>query len=661
MLFFDNSLYLEITDAVKCGLGSENYIYKEKSRGAKWANFTKHPVFKNILLIDFESLHPNKKKLVTDFFGNPYDFISKEPIRKMVVRDMKAEAFYLEYVCDDKKKLPSDIVEKYTVAASWLNMLVKAQDDFKIIKKDLNLSAARFWLNIGEMITNENIDLPANYKRLREKIAAYRDHNYPVLIHKQFGNGNSKKVDDEVSESLLLELISQPNTDDYKVCNQYNNWALNAGKEQISISTVGVWRRRHDNLVRLSRHGNANNYNTYGKHIPRKRPSAPLVLLEHDDNELDLFFQSRGKSGKGAQVYYFNRFVIAVVLDAFNNYPIGWAIAETYTKDLIKFAYLDAITHVKELTGGYYLPNQIRSDRFGLDPNLENDLAKFYQSLSIFTPAAVKVPRGKYIEQSFGGKWHQVLSCYNNYNGNNVTAKTKISPEFIDANKKNYPTVEQAPSQVFQFIEVLRHLVNEESGLSRQEEWIKAFHESDKSKAHQITDMQFLTKLGIPHTHTNKITNRGITPAINCVERMYEVPEAIYLDTVGKTVQVIYDPFDYSRILVTDFANINFVAREQELMPSAIADFEPGDRAKINSRLAEKVRHMQYISDKKQTRKDVLERNQIDIRGLLKAGIRTKAENHDALIGYQPVPLENKGSKRIPKGGRSLEDMINQM
>jgi hypothetical protein len=161
--------------------------------------------------------------------------------------------------------------------------------------------------------------------------------------------------------------------------------------------------------------------------------------------------------------------------------------------------------------------------------------------------------------------------------------------------------------------------------------------------------------------NTNKITNRGITPAINCVERMYEVPEAIYLDTVGKTVQVIYDPYDYSRILVTDFANINFIATEQQLMPSAIADFEPGDRTRLNDKLAEKARQMKYISDKGQSRKDVLERAQIDIHGQLKAGIRTKAENHDALIGYNPIPVENRQTKKITKGGRSLEDMINQM
>lgn len=661
MLFYDNSLYLEIQDAVKAGLGTENYIYKEKSRGAKWANFIKHPVWKNILLIEYESLHPSKKKLVTDCFGNPYDFISKEPIQKMVVRDHNAENFFLNYVYDEKKKLPSEIVEKYTVAASWLNMLIKAQDDFKIIKKDLNLSAAKFWLNVGEMITNGNIDLPANYKRLREKIAAYREQKYQVLIHKQFGNSNSKKIDDEVSESLMIELLSQPNTDSYKVFNQYNNWAMNAGKEQISLSTVKKWSKKVDFLTRTSKHGKADNYNIYGKHVLRKRPSAPLLLLEHDDNELDLFFQSRGKAGKGTQVYYFNRFVICVVIDAFNNYPLGWAIAETYSKELIRFAYLDAITHVKQLTGSYYLPHQIRSDWFGVDPALKGDLATFYKSLATFTPAAVKVPRGKYIEQSFGKKWHQALSMYPNYNGNNVTAKTKVNPEFLEANRKNYPTVEQAPSQVYQFIEILRHLVNDKTGLSRQEEWINAFNESQKSKAHQISEIQFLSKLGIPHTHTNKITNRGITPAINCVERMYEVPEAIYLDTVGKTVQVIYDPFDYSRILVTDFANINFIATEQQLMPSALADFEPGDRTRLNNILAEKARHMKRVGDESQARKDVLERNQIEIHGQLKAGIRTKAENHEALIGYTPIPLENRDKKKITKGGRSLEDMINQM
>lgn len=97
MIVIDTVLYLEINDAVECGLGSAKYLYEQKSRGAKWVNFEKHPVYKNLVLIEFESLKPAKKKLVTDHFGNPYDYFAKKPIRDMVVRDGKAESFFLSY------------------------------------------------------------------------------------------------------------------------------------------------------------------------------------------------------------------------------------------------------------------------------------------------------------------------------------------------------------------------------------------------------------------------------------------------------------------------------------------------------------------------------------------------------------------------------------
>ncbi len=660
MLLIENKLYLEITDAEACGLGGASYIYKEKSRKANWGIFIKHPVYKNLVLIEFESLIPKKKQQVIDHFGNPYEHFSKSPIRKMVSRDTKAESFFLDYQYDGTKKLPPPAREKYTIAASWLNMLIKAEEDKVEIKKVLGITLAKFWLNVGDIIKSDGIDLPSHYIRLRQKLQEYKDHGYQVLIHKQFGNSNSKKVDDEVSESLLLELISMPNADDILTTRRYNISAVERGKPQITASTVGNWRRKYAHLISLTKYGTKENYNTFGKHIARRRPSAPLLLVEHDDNEIDLYFQSNRTKKNRTELYYYNRFVVAVVIDAYNDYPLGWAIAETYTKDLIRFAYLDAVYHIAELTGGWYLPHQIRSDRFGLDAKLTNDLAQFYKSLATFTPAAVKVARGKYIERSFGKQWHQVLSCYPNYAGPNITSKTHVSQDFIEANKKDYPTVEQAPFQLNEFIDIMRHLVNEKTGLSRQEEWVKAFHASDKSKEHLISETQLIAKLGTQHTHLNTITNRGLTPAINCVERIYEIPEEIYLQTVGKTVQVTYDPMDYSRILVTDNQNLLFIAREQELMPSALADFEPGDRQKINDRINEKVRHMATITNAKKTRQDILQFNRINAESLMMAGVHTKAINHQAMLNYMPA-IENPTPKKHSTKQRTLEDKINDI
>ena len=104
---------------------------------------------------------------------------------------------------------------------------------------------------------------------------------------------------------------------------------------------------------------------------------------------------------------------------------------------------------------------------------------------------------------------------------------------------------------------------------------------------------------------------------------------------------------DYSRILVTDNKNLLFIAREVELMPSAIADYAPGDRAKINERLAEKVRHMKTITDAKKDRQKTLDKHRIQIESYAMAGVHTKAINHAIQIGYTPTELSNT-KKELP-------------
>lgn len=656
MKLIDNVLYLEVPDAVACGLGSENYISKEKSRGAKWAVFIQDPKDNRKVLIEFESLPDKKKKIVIDYFGNPYEALAKDPICKMVVPDTKAEAFFLTYTYgDDHKKLPIDVVKKYSTACSWMNMLMHAQENFKEIKKDMGISVAKFWEYACELIGQRKINLPTFYKRLQQKISQYKEQGYKVMIHGQYDNKHAAKVDDEVAAAVLLELIAMPNSDNVITARRYNTWAVENNKPQITDSTVGNWKSKHEAIIFQDKYGVKENYNRFGKHIARSRPSAPLLLVEHDDNELDLYYQSITKT------YYFNRFVVAVVMDAYNDYILGWAHAPTYTKELIKLAYLDAVYHVKELTGNWYLPHQIRSDRFGVDVNLTNDLAQFYKSLAIYTPAKAKVARSKYIERSFGVKWHQVLGMYKNYAGTNVTSKQgKISEEFREANKKDYPTVDQAPAQIASFINTMRCLVNDKTGKSKQQEWVDAFNASEKSKKHLINETQLLLKLGTPHDYQNTITNRGITPAINCVERIYEIPEKYYLKTIGKKVQVVYDPYDYSRILVTDNESLLFIAHAQELMPSALADFKPGDRSKLNARLAEKVRHMETINKSIGERKDTLRLNAINAESLIKAGVHTKEINHQALVDYSPLPIETP-TQRKPTRKKSAEDFLNDM
>ncbi len=560
----------------------------------------------------------------------------------MIVKNLSSERFYLGYRYNDgKDSLRDDKIKEYTNAASWLNMLMNAQADKKLLKNTLGMNATAFWTKVGEIITADNIGLPANYIRLIDRIKQYKDKGYAALIHKQFGNTNAQKVNSELAQDLLIELIAMPNANDVTTCFRYNTWAAANNHEQITPDTVGKWRRNYEYLISAQKYGTKETYNKYGKQILRNRASVPLACVEHDDNELDLFFKST-KNKKGSfGIYYFNRFVIAVVVDTFNDYILGWAIAETYTKELIRLAYLDAIIHIRQLTGDYYLPYQIRCDRFGLDVKLENDLAHFYKSLAIFTPATAKVARGKYIEQSFGNKWHEVLGTYKNYAGKNVKSGGLRNDDLIELNKRDFPDTEKATEQIGGFINIMRHLVDEKTGLSKQEQWVKAFEESERSRQKKIDDVQLYWLLGTRHEYKNKITNRGITPAINCVDRTYEIPEEHFLETIGKKVQVIYNPFDYSQIMVSNDDGLRLMCKTYDRLPSAIMDFREGDRRLLNDRLEEKKQHMLANSNAKDKRRNNLEQNRIQAEGFLQAGINSKALKQQATLTYQSTTNRN--------------------
>jgi hypothetical protein len=287
----DGNLYLEFEDAVQAGCWTYNYLCKKSSEGSKSINFIKDPIDNRKTLIEYESLKPEYKEKIKTRFGDPYDALAKEPIKKMVVKDVKAEEYYMQYRYEGCKMLPVERVNEYTTAASWLNMLSKADENKKEIKKLLNLNVAQFFVKVTEIIKQENISLPGHYVRLREKINQYKEQSYPCLINKQFGNANAKKVNTDVAEATLLEMISNANQyDEVFICYQYNKWAAANNYEKITPATVGNYKRRNYATVIAEREGSSAFNEKFIRQVKGLRPQSPLSLVEHDDNNLDFLF-----------------------------------------------------------------------------------------------------------------------------------------------------------------------------------------------------------------------------------------------------------------------------------------------------------------------------------------------------------------------------------
>src|SRR5687768_1237341 len=105
MKLIDGVVYLEMKDAENCGIGDPNYLWKEKSRGAKWGVFIANPDNNKDLLIEYNSLSKKYKLKVLNFFGDPAGHLIKQSIRSMVVEDPVAEKFYHELLYNNSKNL----------------------------------------------------------------------------------------------------------------------------------------------------------------------------------------------------------------------------------------------------------------------------------------------------------------------------------------------------------------------------------------------------------------------------------------------------------------------------------------------------------------------------------------------------------------------------
>jgi hypothetical protein len=654
MKLINNKVFIEFEEMVDCGV-SENYLRKAKSAGTKCWTFINDQDDKRKVLIDFESLKQDYKDKVQARFGNVYEYMAKMPIRKLVKWDDKAELFFLSYRYGENKALSTEHVKKYTVASNWLTMFKTATADKRALKKSLNLTIEEFYLNSIEIIKQDKIDLPTDYMRLLEKRKKFDANGYSALIDWRLGNKLAAKVKDELSESTLLEMISHPNQyDDVFIAQQYNTWALQNNYKTIDPATVGVHRRKNESLIIMQREGNAALNGKFLRQAKGFRPTAPLFLVESDDNHLDLLFLD---PNDGTQHKHYHKYIAIVVTDSYNDYPLGYAYAETLTKDLVRAAYMNAMYHIRSLTGEWHLPLETKTDNWAI-----KELKPFYLQLGKHVDTPVGSKHRGYIEQFFGSKhWKTCMKIgANNYTGNNMTAKTRgVNMEALKLNQKDRPLIgNEAIAQIENFFHRLRHMP-QSNGISKHDQWLAAWNQLPAENKRPITDEQFLLKLGIEHNNNGKgikITNRGVEPQILNKRYSYDINTPNLIEYIGKSVSILYDPFDMSRVLVTDHDKVRLMAVDARLNSRALEDSNTDSRTYLNATLTEKRNSVDFIASKATRRKEVLESAGFDPETLLQAGVMVKEIRQQAEKAYQAKSL---GQHNIDNEGE--QDYLDQM
>lgn len=640
MQIIDNILYIEHAEAISSGI-NERTLAMAKLRNSNVWRFIDDPADRRKVLIEYERMQPRYKEMIQKRFGNVYEYVAKQPIRNMVRRDEKAHEFYLQYRFDGDKFLPIDTVEKYTVAASWLNMLAEVGEDKRTLKQLLRLSIGEFWLKVFEILLSDGIELPKTYRRLTEKLKQYKKDGYATLIHSSFGNKSALKVSTETAQAMLLEMIAHPNQhDDVWIALAYNKWANKNGVKEIHPATVGNWRRDNEQLIIAQRCGNNAFNEKYIRQVKGLRPSGPLYMVEHDDNNLDFLFTN---TDDVTQAKYYNKYVAICVVDSSCDLLLGKSYIQSANpkKWMVRHAYIDAMYYIRSITGGWYLPFEIKSDRWA-----SADLYPYYKKIGDFIPTKKGNKHNGYREAFFGRPlWKRAQKIgASNWTGNNISAKYRgVNTEVLDINKSIRPRVgDEAEYQIENFFHRLRHMPdvtrkNFNSALSKEQQWLAKWNDMREDQKRPISDLQFLSIFGITHNPDRPITitNRGIEPQICNIKHSFDLPADLQLSHfVGAKVNVIYDPYDMSRVMVTNNDDIRFIARSATFQPRALQDQYTGSRTYLNAILAEKKEQVEVVSKAEQTRKRIINFDGIDTEAVLMSGIVNKELKNQAEEAY---------------------------
>jgi len=570
MKIIDETLYLEFKEAIDSGI-AESAIKKASYRNSATWHFINDPKDKRKLLIGYEALQEKYKKLIQERFGNPYDYIAKAPIKKLVETDFKAEQFYKSYRYDSDKYLPIEHVKKYTSVASWLNMLLKLNDNKKFIKKELGLSIELFWINVSEIIKTDNIDLPTTYQRLRNKMSEYKKEGYECLIHGHFGNKLSAKIgktingfDPELEQTqvaIILNAASRhQNFDAMQITCSVNKLFELQNWPTVSHGTVYNIIKENGHLTVPGSRGKREYNSKIAMQVTRKRPEYPLHFIVLDGWTVELLYQEGNT--------YNNRLVMVVVLDAMNNYPLGYAIGDRENTDLIRQANRNAAEHINELFGSYYQPLQLQSDRYGL-----KNLTPFYQSMAhLHTPAAVGNAKAKVIEPYFKEISHKHFQYQPNWSGHNVTSSKNNQPntEFLDKIKDTFPDRQGVIKQI--------EWAMQRERAAKQQAYLAKWAMVPEADKISLNKMDMLMVFGKPTGFTNTITGQGLTPTIEGHKMFFDTFDKKFRALQHLEWQVIYDENDLSNILVVSKCNKHrFLLEQKRIVPMDIHSMVPED------------------------------------------------------------------------------------
>lgn len=556
-------------------------------------------------LVSYDSLPERYKRMIVATYGDPRNKLMRNVLLQHIQTNNEAVKYYSEYKLPDQRNLPSKVQLEYYTNAILLEACTRLMADRKSFVRSRGGKTNRIYEELVQLISDLTSgdyphSLPANPRRLEDKIKRYREEGFESLIHRNFCNRSAAKVNDDIKESIMIELLADPrNLDNEQIRAMYNIMAERMEWKKISGSTVATWRDTYDLQTRPGRRGATEFMNSKTMQVKRMKPTAPLYYWTLDGWDVELLYQDTRvdkKTGRRTTTYS-NRPTVVIVLDPCVNYPIGYAVGTHETPDLIRLALRNAVDHTAELFGGSYMAHQIQSDHYAIKAltPIYTDLSKHY------TPARVKNSKAKVIEPYFNTINKKYCQLMPNWSGVGVTSRKESQPnvDFLNKYRNNFPAWAGVVEQIEKLIALERK--------SKIERYMHLWISAPKEHKIELSRETYLYWCGNETGQTNMLEGSGLKPTILGLKREYDCFDLTFRNHYSTRWTVKFDPNDLSTVLcVNEDGTLRYMLEQKYIQPMALMDRKPGDSVQLQKVRDYNTELIQAITDKRQETGDTV-------------------------------------------------------
>lgn len=501
-------------------------------------------------LVEFDSMRSDIKAKVIEITGDPHKAHKKTTFKDYLINDLEAVRFFNNYTLDSGEALPQKNIAEYVANAIVLNAIHEVVSFRKARRANLGGRQSQIWETIADIIQDlpkhtYPHSLPNNVRRLKEKYKSYKTEGYSALIHKGFCNKNSEKINDQAKLWVIARWADRVQ----KVANTRQLLA-----EYNAKAKVEGWKElKEETTLYLFLHSEENQPLWYGHRYGEKRfdekfmyqhktalPSMRDSLWYSDGTKLNYYYLDA--NGKVATISVYE------VMDSYSEVLLGYHISPTEDFEAQYNAYKMAVK-----TSGHR-PYQIGFDNQGGHKKLE--AGSFLSKLARLTIKSQPYNgKSKSIESAFGRFQQQFLKKDWFFTGQNITAKkdeSKANLEFILANKKNLPTLEDI-KKIYE---------------QRRNEWNQAMH----------------PKTGIARMEMYRNSVNPETPAIEIWDMVdlfwITRPKAVMCTAAG--IEFTEKKVQYSYMVHDENGYPDFTWLKKNIDKKFIIKFEPDDMSLIH-------------------------------------------------------------------------------